>query len=68
MDASVEDHDTLQQLSGAAAQAGVAAPEALQQLGVHHVPVHLNRHVELHHHPKQLGASSAFPQFHKAES
>ena len=68
VDASVEDHNSLQQLSSAAAQTGVPTPEALQQLGVHHIPVHLNRHVELQHHLKQLGASSAVPQFHKAES
>ena len=64
----MENHDALQQLSCATAQAGVPTPEALQQLGVHRIPVHLNRHVELQHHLKQLGASSAFTQFHKAES
>ena len=48
--ASVEDHDSLLQVGRAAAQTGVATPEALQQLSVHHLPVHLNGHVELHHH------------------
>lgn len=48
--ASVEDHDALLQVGSAAAQTGVATPEALQQLGVHHLPVHLNGHVELYKH------------------
>lgn len=48
--ASVEDHDTLQQVGSAVAQTRVPTPEALQQLGVHHIPVHLNGHIELQHH------------------
>ncbi len=62
--ASVEDHDTLLQVGGAAAQTGVATPEALQQLGVHHLPVHLNGHVELHHHTKvKHGTQPSSPQW-----
>ena len=48
VNASVEDHGSLQQLGSAAAQLGVPAPEPAQQSRVHRLPIHLNWHVELH--------------------
>ena len=62
MYASVEDHDSLLQVGGAAAQTGVATPEALQQLGVHHLPGHFNGHVELHHHHTKVNMTRSTAQ------
>lgn len=50
MDASMEDQGPFKQLSSALTQLRVPTPKAPQQLGVHEVPVHLNRHVKLHRH------------------
>ena len=55
MNASMEDQGPFKQLSSASAQLRVSTPKAPQQLGVHEIPIHLNRHVELHRHSKAHG-------------